>query len=103
MTRSPLPINSNYYGMDQSYWAPTTHQTVRAATTIHHILNFKRLIDREELQPLVLRNTIPICMAQYQRLFNSTRYTIYDCIFILFFPFIFMLGYARWNTGICPL
>lgn len=73
MTRAPLAINSNYYGMDSSYWTPTTHQTARAATTLHLILTFKRLIDREELPPLVLRNTIPICMAQYERLFSSIR------------------------------
>jgi len=74
MTRSPLAINSNYYGMDQSYWTPTKDQKVRAATTIYHLLQFKRLIDREELQPLVLRNTIPICMAQYERIFSTVRY-----------------------------
>jgi carnitine O-palmitoyltransferase 1 len=74
MTRSSLAINSNYYGMDQSYWTPTTNQTARAATAIYHILLFKRMIDREELPPLLIRNTIPICMSQYERLFSSMRY-----------------------------
>ncbi|KAK8789160.1 hypothetical protein V5799_021073 [Amblyomma americanum] len=40
---------------------------------IHNCLVFKRLIDREELQPLVLRGTVPICMSQYERLFSTTR------------------------------
>lgn len=75
MTRSSLAINSNYYGMDQSYWTPTTSQTVRASTVLYHMLHFKRLIDREELQPLVIRKTIPICMAQYERLFSTYRYS----------------------------
>jgi len=80
MARAPLSINSNYYGLDHSYWTPTKSQTVRAATTIHHIMNFKRLIDREELPPLVLRNTIPICMAQYERLFSTIRYGILESV-----------------------
>lgn len=45
----------------------------RAAFLIYNILVFKRLIDREELEPLVLRNTVPICMAQYERLFCTVR------------------------------
>ncbi|OXA62457.1 Carnitine O-palmitoyltransferase 1, liver isoform [Folsomia candida] len=73
MSRSPLAINSNYYGMDQSYWTPTNNQTARAATIIYNILVFKRMIDREELAPLLIRNTIPICMSQYERLFSSIR------------------------------
>ena len=31
------------------------------------------MIDREQLQPLCLRNTIPVCMAQYERLFSTVR------------------------------
>lgn len=62
--------------MDQSYWSPTKCQTARAATAIHNILVFKRMIDREELPPLLLRNTIPICMAQYAQLLSSIRYRI---------------------------
>lgn len=73
MTRLPLANNCNYYIMDQSYWKATTKPVSRAASLIHNILRFKQLIDREELPPLVLRDTIPICMAQYERLFSTTR------------------------------
>ncbi|XP_054721147.1 carnitine O-palmitoyltransferase 1, liver isoform-like [Uloborus diversus] len=73
MSRGPLPNNSNYYCCDQCYWIPTNKPVSRAASLIYNILVFKRLIDREELEPLVVRNTIPICMAQYERLFSTVR------------------------------
>lgn len=72
-SRSPLPNNSNYYVSDQSYWIPPTTQISRAACLAYNILTFKRLIDREELPPFVLRNTVPTCMAQYERLFSTVR------------------------------
>lgn len=73
MSRLPIAINSNYYVMDHSYWIPTKCQISRAAEVVYDCLTFKRLIDREELPPLVIRNTIPICMAQYERIFSTTR------------------------------
>ena len=65
--------NCNYYIMDQSYWRATDKPVARAASLVHNLLRFKQLIDREELPPLVLRDTIPICMAQYEQLFSTTR------------------------------
>lgn len=73
MSRCPLVINSNYYALDHYIWTPTSRQVSRAANVVHSILSIKRQIDREELQPLLLRNTIPICMAQYERLFSTVR------------------------------
>lgn len=73
MTRLPLANNCNYYIMDQSYWRATDKPVARAASLVANLLRFKQLIDREELPPLVLRDTIPICMAQYERLFSTTR------------------------------
>ncbi|MPC08983.1 Carnitine O-palmitoyltransferase 1, liver isoform [Portunus trituberculatus] len=52
---------------------PDLYCVSRAANVVHSILSIKRQIDREELQPLLLRNTIPICMAQYERLFSTVR------------------------------
>ena len=40
-------------------------------------MKVKRAIDREELPPLVIRNTIPVCMGQYERVFGTTRYVLY--------------------------
>ncbi|CAL4107295.1 unnamed protein product, partial [Meganyctiphanes norvegica] len=45
----------------------------RAANILQSILYMKRQIDREELTPLLIRNTIPVCMAQYERLFSTVR------------------------------
>lgn len=73
MNRQPLANNCNYYIMDQSYWRATDKPVARAASLVHNLLRFKQLIDREELPPLVLRDTIPICMAQYEPLFSTTR------------------------------
>lgn len=73
MNRQPLANNCNYYIMDQSYWRATDKPVARSASLVHNLLRFKQLIDREELPPLVLRDTIPICMAQYEQLFSTTR------------------------------
>ncbi|XP_076057083.1 carnitine O-palmitoyltransferase 1, liver isoform-like [Oratosquilla oratoria] len=73
MSRCPIAINSNYYALDHYIWTPTKLQVSRAANVLHSLLFMKRQIDREELQPLLLRNTIPVCMAQYERIFSTTR------------------------------
>lgn len=73
MNRQPLANNCNYYIMDESYWRATDKPVARAASLVFNLLRFKQLIDREELPPLVLRDTIPICMAQYEPLFSTTR------------------------------
>ncbi|XP_045183818.2 carnitine O-palmitoyltransferase 1, liver isoform-like isoform X2 [Mercenaria mercenaria] len=73
MGRSPLPINSNYYIMDQSFGQPTTNQVARAANVMYQFMLVKQKIDREQVEPLLIRNTIPICMSQYERVFSTTR------------------------------
>ena len=45
----------------------------RAAVAIFKCIEFKRLIEHEKLPPLVIRKTIPLCMAQYDKLFATTR------------------------------
>jgi len=73
MGRYPTPINSSYYVLDHARWCPTNVQVSRAASAISQFLMCKRLIDRETLPPLLIRNIIPVCMAQYERLFSTTR------------------------------
>lgn len=73
MGREPLSVNSNYYICSQISWIPTTRQTSRAAGITSLIIAFKDLLDSEELEPLVIRNTIPLCMNQYQRMFSTAR------------------------------
>lgn len=72
MGRSPLPINSNYYCLDQ-HWHPTYAQASRAATMCYFFLKYYQEIETENLEPLLIRKTIPICMSQYERTFKTTR------------------------------
>ncbi|MCL4124571.1 UNVERIFIED_CONTAM: hypothetical protein GTU68_064264 [Idotea baltica] len=72
-SRLPLAINSNYYAFDHYSWVPTKCQTSRAANVLYSMLYMKRQIDREELRPLAIRNTIPVCMSQYERVFSTVR------------------------------
>ena len=52
---------------------PTFKQASRAANMSMGLLNFRRAIDRETLQPIMLQNLVPLCSWQYERLFNTTR------------------------------
>ncbi|GFO16152.1 carnitine o-palmitoyltransferase 1, liver isoform [Plakobranchus ocellatus] len=73
MGRTPLPINSNYYIMDQCYWTPTDRQCARAAGVLYQMLLVRDQVLTEEFEPLSIRKMIPVCMAQYRRLFSTTR------------------------------
>ncbi|KAF4532020.1 hypothetical protein B566_EDAN011867, partial [Ephemera danica] len=70
---SRAKITEDFGSQIVSYWQPTHRQASRAALTLHLAVNFKRLVDREELPPLLLRGTIPLCMAQYEKFFSTTR------------------------------
>uniref|UniRef100_A0A8C6X002 carnitine O-palmitoyltransferase n=1 Tax=Neogobius melanostomus TaxID=47308 RepID=A0A8C6X002_9GOBI len=74
-SRGPIMVNSNYYGMDFLFVTPTSVQAARAGNTITALLLYRRKVNREELKPVrELRNTvIPLCAAQYERMFNTTR------------------------------
>lgn len=71
--RSPLMVNSNYYGIDALLVCPTDKQTSRAANLIYSSIIFRRQIDRQELKPLMIQNLVPLCSSQYERIFNTTR------------------------------
>lgn len=73
MARDPIAINSNYYVLDQGVWCPTNKQTARAAGFTAMVMLFKEVLDSEKLEPLVIRNTIPLCMQQYARMFSTAR------------------------------
>lgn len=56
--RSPIMINSNYYGFDTLNENPTTNQAARAANVTWGALLFRRLIERQEVSPVgFLRNS----------------------------------------------
>uniref|UniRef100_A0A673AX53 carnitine O-palmitoyltransferase n=1 Tax=Sphaeramia orbicularis TaxID=375764 RepID=A0A673AX53_9TELE len=69
--RSPIMVNSNYYGMDFLYVTPTPIQAARAGNTIHAMLLYRRKLNKEEIKPV--STVIPLCAAQCERMFNTTR------------------------------
>lgn len=73
--RSPIMINSNYYGFDSMNCHPTTHQGARAANITYCSLLFRRMVERQEVSPFSIapRTKVPFCTMQYERLFNSCR------------------------------
>lgn len=77
--RSPLMVNSNFYGIDAILMHPTTVQAARAASTIHSCLHYRRLIERQELEPVgrMIRN------LEEMYLFNLI-YFLFCLLFILF-------------------
>jgi len=72
-SRSPILINSNYYGLGYAYHIPSSQQTARAGVLVHFYSHFKNMLDSERLTPTLVRGAVPICMRQYERLFCLTR------------------------------
>lgn len=77
--RSPIMIGSNYYIMDTIYARICDNQAARAASMINEAFKFKRLVDWESLEPVRLQKTIPWCMKQYERIFDTTRIPGKEC------------------------
>ncbi|XP_048771840.2 carnitine O-palmitoyltransferase 1, liver isoform-like isoform X2 [Ostrea edulis] len=71
--RTPLMINSNFYGVDAVFINPTSSQASRAANIIYAMLQYRRESEREDLNPILLNKTVPLCSAQYERQFQTTR------------------------------
>ncbi|XP_066523085.1 carnitine O-palmitoyltransferase 1, liver isoform isoform X2 [Hoplias malabaricus] len=71
--RGPIMVNSNYYAMDFLYVFPTHLQAARAGNAIHSIMMYRRKLDRAQIKPLMVLNTIPMCSSQYERMFNTSR------------------------------
>lgn len=58
--RSPLVVNSNFYGIDAILIDSVRTQAARAATIISICLQFRRLIERQELEP--------VCCSDFYRI-----------------------------------
>lgn len=84
--RYPLMINSNFYGIDAIMLHPTTNQAARAGSIINSLLMFRRLLDRQELDPILIQGLVPLCSWQYERIFNTTRVPGKEADKILHFP-----------------
>lgn len=50
--RSALMINSNFYGIDAIYMNQTSVQSARAANICYLLLTFRRMVERQELEPV---------------------------------------------------
>ncbi|XP_055378355.1 carnitine O-palmitoyltransferase 1, liver isoform isoform X2 [Condylostylus longicornis] len=71
--RSPLMVNSNFYGTDAIMMSLTNNQAARAANVSYLLLKFRRIIERQELEPIMVQGMIPLCSSQYERTFNTVR------------------------------
>ncbi|XP_056272838.1 carnitine O-palmitoyltransferase 1, liver isoform isoform X1 [Pseudoliparis swirei] len=72
--RGPIMVNSNYYAMDFLYVFPTSIQAARAGNSIHAIMLYRRKLDRAQVKPIyLLANKVPLCSAQWERMFNTDR------------------------------
>uniref|UniRef100_A0A8C5HIY8 carnitine O-palmitoyltransferase n=1 Tax=Gouania willdenowi TaxID=441366 RepID=A0A8C5HIY8_GOUWI len=59
---------------DFLYVTPTPVQAARAGNTVTALLLYRRKVNREELKPSRVPGTdIPLCAAQCERMFNTTR------------------------------
>uniref|UniRef100_A0A1I8JML1 Carnitine O-palmitoyltransferase n=1 Tax=Macrostomum lignano TaxID=282301 RepID=A0A1I8JML1_9PLAT len=72
-SRDPIMVNSNYYGIDAIFVRPTRVQAARAANVSWSMLQYWRKLSREEVKPLSINDTVPLCSWQYERLFATTR------------------------------
>ncbi|KAG7227812.1 hypothetical protein INR49_013606 [Caranx melampygus] len=62
---------SNY---DFLYVTPTPIQAARAGNSIHAFFMYRRKLNKEEIKPSRIPGTvIPLCAAQCERIFNTTR------------------------------
>ncbi|XP_017892368.1 carnitine O-palmitoyltransferase 1, liver isoform isoform X2 [Ceratina calcarata] len=71
--RSPIMVNSNFYGIDAILMHPSKIQSARAASIVYSCLQFRRFIERQELEPILIQGLVPLCSWQYERVFNTTR------------------------------
>lgn len=71
--RSPLMINSNFYGLDALLLDIKAKQSARTGMLASLLLHFRRLIERQELPPVSVQGLVPLCSSQYERIFNTAR------------------------------
>ncbi|XP_049642140.1 carnitine O-palmitoyltransferase 1, brain isoform isoform X2 [Suncus etruscus] len=72
-SRNSLMVNSNYYLMDFLYVTPTPLQAARAGNAVHALLLYRHQLNRQEILPTLLLGMRPLCSAQYEKIFNTTR------------------------------
>lgn len=71
--RGALMVNSNFYGIDAIFTLPSPIQSARAASVVNMLLQFRRTVERQELEPILVQGLVPLCSWQYERIFNTVR------------------------------
>ncbi|CAF3922171.1 unnamed protein product [Rotaria sordida] len=71
--RSPIMVNSNFYGLDAVFIRPTMKQTARAANIVCATFKYRTELELQQMKPLMVQNLIPLCSSQYERQFNTVR------------------------------
>jgi len=71
--RTPIMVNSNFYGTDLFNKPLTTIQAARAANCIVGVFSFRRASEKEIIKPIMAQDSIPLCSRQHERQFNTTR------------------------------
>ncbi len=71
--RSPIMVNSNFYGTELFNKPLTSVQAARAANCIVAALSFRRASEKEIIKPIMAQDSIPLCSRQHERQFNTTR------------------------------
>ncbi|KAL6053674.1 hypothetical protein STEG23_018907 [Scotinomys teguina] len=72
-SRGSLMVDSTYYMMDFLYVTPTPLQAARAGNAVHALLLYRHLLNQQEIPPTLLMGMRPLCSAQFERIFNTTR------------------------------
>lgn len=55
-------VNSNFYGTDAILLRPTRIQAARAANVTHAAFLFRRLVDRQQLQPVRINECVNVML-----------------------------------------
>jgi carnitine O-palmitoyltransferase 1 len=71
--RLPIMVNSNFYAIDTVFRIPTNLQAARAANCVAIAFMYRRMIENETLEPIMVQDQVPLCSRQYERQFNTTR------------------------------
>ncbi len=71
--RSPIMVNSNFYGLDIIRSYATNIQAARAGNAIYSAFLYRRELDNETINPITVQNMVPLCSRQHDRQFNTTR------------------------------
>jgi carnitine O-palmitoyltransferase 1 len=62
----PLMAKSNIHFTDHIAH-PTKKQTARAANVTHLFMEYRKKLDKQEIQPIMGQGMVPLCSTQYER------------------------------------